>query len=143
MSILKKKARTFLEGLRFRFPLCCIIAHCLGSTGLKNGVVVRNWDDDVYVPCRLHQRKAISHLEYERRLNGDDFLKWYVPSKEQLFYHEKWLHSSVKQRAPKLRRFAGVDRHRVKPASTWELTPSLSGKARCLHRKAKNIEKLK
>ena len=90
MNIAKRKILVFLEGLRFRFPICCIIAHCLGNTALKNGVVVRSMDD-VYVPCPLHQGKAISHLEYERRLNGDNFLKRCVPSKEQIFYHDKWI----------------------------------------------------
>ena len=103
MNIIKKKARVFLAGLRFHFPICCIIAHCLGSTGLKNGVVMRSQDDisDVYVPCRLHRERAISHLEYERRLNGDDFLKWYVPSKEQVFYHNKWLNYQSSNRRAK------------------------------------------
>jgi len=86
----------FIKGLKYGYPLCCIIGYCLGNRALRNGVIIRDNLHDVYVPCKLHRKKAISHLEYLSLLNDGD-LSWYIPSEEELFYH-----GSLRTANPKL-----------------------------------------
>jgi len=58
----------FRNGITNRYPLCCIIAYCLGKT---KGVVVRKNLYDVYRPCLLHQKKSISDHEHLTKLNNE------------------------------------------------------------------------
>jgi len=63
----------FLEGLKNHYPLCCIIAYCLGAKSGFKGVIIRNGNlNDCYVPCFFHKKKAISHLRHIELLNNGD-----------------------------------------------------------------------
>jgi hypothetical protein len=55
-------------GLHNGYPICCIIAYCLG---LASGVVIRNNDlSDVYRPCPIHRRSiGVSDVEWLKRAN--------------------------------------------------------------------------
>lgn len=59
----------FIEGIRRKYPICCVIAF---SLHLKcKGVVLRNNDpSDVFKPCILHKRFAISDKEHLILLNN-------------------------------------------------------------------------
>jgi len=70
----------FIQGLKYGYPLCCILDYCFGGTqGLKNGVMYRKDDiNDSWVPCRFHKRLALSHYEYMKLLNNGN-IDWYIP----------------------------------------------------------------
>lgn len=67
---MRRIARNLIEGIKHRYPLCCILGYCLGNRALKNGVVIREGIHDIYIPCWFHRGKAISLSEHMKRLDG-------------------------------------------------------------------------
>jgi len=68
--------RDLIFGIKYRVPFCCIVAYLRGANALKNGVIVRSLTDlnNVYVPCFFHKKQAITHAEYEKKLNDEAFI---------------------------------------------------------------------
>jgi len=58
--------RHFINGVGEGYPLCCIIAFCLGKA---RGIVVRKNLFDVYRSCLLHRKNAISDYSHLKLLN--------------------------------------------------------------------------
>ena len=65
-SIIKRIKRFlfhFRKGVKYKIPLCCIIAFCLNRT--SKGIIMRNQDlKDVWVPCPIHKRFALSNRQF-------------------------------------------------------------------------------
>jgi len=52
-----KWLRHLRNGLRKGYPLCCIIAFCLGAEACKVGIVFKDKNkDNPFVPCIFHRR---------------------------------------------------------------------------------------
>jgi len=49
----------FRRGLSEKYPLCCIIAFCMGARAGKAGIVFR--EKDYFVPCIIHRRGRNYH----------------------------------------------------------------------------------
>jgi len=69
------KLRHIREGLKWGYPVCCILEYSiLGTRASDNGVIQHGggW----YVPCRLCKPKAITLAEQHRLLNDGDTSGW-------------------------------------------------------------------
>jgi len=61
------------NGLKEKYPLCCIIAFCMGARAEKAGIVFRNGDkNDSYVPCPIHRSSQNYHSYREALLLLND-----------------------------------------------------------------------
>ena len=58
--------QAFKNGVKSRYPLCCVVAFCLGKA---RGIVVRKNLFDVYRSCLLHRKNAISDYAHLKLLN--------------------------------------------------------------------------
>ena len=64
---LRFMVNAFRNGAREGYPLCCVVAFCLGRA---KGVVVGRNLFDVHRACVFHRKKMISDYEHLVLLNG-------------------------------------------------------------------------
>ena len=82
--------KSFIAGIKYKFPLCCILAFCLGKS--SKGVVMRDNDPyDVWRPCFLHKNTAISNKEHLLIVNKGD-ISWIS---ERGTFDEKGMYHSL------------------------------------------------
>jgi len=66
--------RHIREGLKWGYPICCILDFSIFGSGASDRGVIQH-GDGWYVPCRLCKHKAITLAEQHMILNGgyDEF----------------------------------------------------------------------